>query len=87
MKKGPRAPDSLDDGRADEKAPTTTPFVTTTVTSPPTSSAVLPMPLFGYLGAIRGRHSAVPHKNRALRLGMAGRRSGDTINFLGQLDA
>jgi len=45
------------------------------------------MPLFGYFGAIWGRHSVVPHLNRALRLGMAGRRSGDTINFLGQPDA
>ena len=45
------------------------------------------MPLFGYLGAIRGRQSVVPHLNRALRLEMAGRRSGDTINFLGQPDA
>jgi len=45
------------------------------------------MPLFGYLGAIRGRHSVVPRLNRALRLGMAGRRSGDTIKFLGQPDA
>jgi len=30
------------------------------------SSAVLPMPLFGYLEAIRGRHSVLPRRNRAL---------------------
>ena len=43
------------------------------------SSAVLPSRFFGFFQAIWGRHSVVPHRNRSLRLGMAGRGSGDTI--------
>jgi len=43
------------------------------------SSAVLPSRCLGYSRAIWGRHSVVPHRNRSLRLGMAGRGSGDTI--------
>ena len=43
------------------------------------SSAVLPSRFFGYFQAIWGRRSVVPHRNRSLRFGMAGRGSGDTI--------
>ena len=47
------------------------------------SSAVPPSRFFGYFQVIWGRHSVVPHRNRSLRLGMAGRGSGDTIIRLG----
>jgi len=43
------------------------------------SSAVPPSRFFGYFQAICERHSVMPHQNRSLRLGMAGRESGDTI--------
>jgi len=43
------------------------------------SSAVLPSRFFGYFQATWGRHSVVPHRKCSLRLGMAGRGSGDTI--------
>jgi len=51
---------------------------------PGQSWAVLPPRLFGYFAAIRGRHIVATQPNRGLRPGTAGRRSGDTINFLGQ---
>jgi len=47
-------------------------------------SAVLPMRLLGYFLAIRRRHFVATQLIRGLQLGMAGRRSGDTINFWGQ---
>jgi len=40
--------------------------------------------LLGYFVAIRGRHFVATQLNRGLQLGMAGRRSGDTIKFWGQ---
>jgi len=48
------------------------------------SSAVLPTRLLGYFVAIRGRHFVATQLIRGLQLGMAGRRTGDTINFWGQ---
>jgi len=42
-------------------------------------SAVPPSRFFDYSQPIWGRHSVVPHRNRSLRLGMAGRGSADTI--------
>jgi len=47
------------------------------------SSAVPPSRLFGYFKAIWARHSVVRYTNRSPRLGMAGRRSGDTIILMG----
>ena len=47
------------------------------------SSAVPPLHLFGYFKAVRARHSVVRYTNRSPRLGMAGRRSGDTIILVG----
>jgi len=49
-----------------------------------TSSAVLPTRLLGNFVAIRGRQLLATQLIRGLQLGMAGRRSGDTINFWGQ---
>ena len=43
-----------------------------------TSSAVLPSCFFGYSHSILWRHIVVPHRNRSLRLEMAGQGSGDT---------
>ena len=43
------------------------------------SSSVPPSRFFVYFQAIWGRHSVVTHRNRSLRLGIAGRGSGDTI--------
>ena len=46
-------------------------------------SAVPPSRFLGYFQAIWGRHSVVPHRNRSLRRGMAGRGPGDTFIRLG----
>jgi len=47
------------------------------------SLPVPPLRLFGYFKAIRARHSVVRYTNRSPRLGMAGRRSGDTMFLVG----
>jgi len=47
------------------------------------SSAVPPSRFFGYFQEIWGRHSVVPHRNRGLRLGVAGRGYSDTRNRFG----
>jgi len=59
----------------------TRPNPTSAKPTPP--SAVLPSRFFSYFQANWGRHSVVSHRNRSLRLGMAGRGSGDTIIRLG----